>query len=575
MSAQNNNKDVIYVDIDDEITGLIDKVRSSEQKIVALVLPKRAAVLQSIVNMKLLKRTSDAAKKHIVLITSDPGLLPLAGTVGLHVAKTLQSKPEIPPAPGAPIEPSDDIDDALQDGDDSEAAETAADRSKPVGELAKSAPASALMPDDEDVIQMDDADLDAGLPPAAAPGKAKGKNKKLKVPNFNKFRLLIMLGGAGLVGLIVLLYVCIAVLPKATITIKTDSQAVSSNMDLTLDTAATTVKADAGVVPAQTQQSQKTLTQQVEATGQRNDGTKASGSIKISNCSDAAVVIPAGTGATSSSLTFITQTAIALAAGNFDSHGNCKSSGTHIGSVGVTAQQTGAQYNIGAGTFTVSGFSGVSASSSDSMSGGTDKITKVISSADIDNAKQKISAQDTNAVKQELQKALADKGLYAITGSLNAGTPAVTSSANVGDAADAVAVTEKITYTMFGAKRSDLQKIIENGVKDQIDTKKQKILDYGLDKAVFNLQNQQSATNAMVTMQVTAVAGSDLDTAALKKQVAGKKAADAKELIKANPGVTDVTVTYSPFWVSAIPNQTGKIIIQVEKPTTTNVKSKQ
>jgi hypothetical protein len=38
------NRDTIYVDIDDEITGIIDKVRGSNAKIVALVLPKRAAV---------------------------------------------------------------------------------------------------------------------------------------------------------------------------------------------------------------------------------------------------------------------------------------------------------------------------------------------------------------------------------------------------------------------------------------------------------------------------------------------------------------------------------------------------
>ena len=47
------DKDTIYVDIDDEITGIIDKLRNSDAKVVALVLPKRATVFQSIVNMKL------------------------------------------------------------------------------------------------------------------------------------------------------------------------------------------------------------------------------------------------------------------------------------------------------------------------------------------------------------------------------------------------------------------------------------------------------------------------------------------------------------------------------------------
>src|ERR1700751_4777818 len=92
-------KDVIYVDVDDEITSIIDKVENSEHKVVALVLPKRAATLQSIVNMKLLKRSADNADKNVVLITSEHALMPLAGAAGLHVARNLQSKPEVPEAP--------------------------------------------------------------------------------------------------------------------------------------------------------------------------------------------------------------------------------------------------------------------------------------------------------------------------------------------------------------------------------------------------------------------------------------------------------------------------------------------
>jgi hypothetical protein len=96
-----SNKDTIYIDIDDEITGIIDKLRASNGKIVALVLPKRASVFQSIVNMKLLKRAADESKKNLVLITSEAGLLPLAGASGIHVAKTLTSKPEIPTGPAS------------------------------------------------------------------------------------------------------------------------------------------------------------------------------------------------------------------------------------------------------------------------------------------------------------------------------------------------------------------------------------------------------------------------------------------------------------------------------------------
>ncbi|HSX53017.1 MAG TPA: hypothetical protein VLF90_01450, partial [Patescibacteria group bacterium] len=130
--ADSKTKSTIYIDVDDEITSIIEKVGDSKHKIVALVLPKRAAVLQSIVNMKLLKRTGDADKKRVVLITSEAGLLPLAGAVGLHVAKTLQSKPAIPPPPDMASK-----DEALVDASDDEPDEEPdLDDSKSIGELA-------------------------------------------------------------------------------------------------------------------------------------------------------------------------------------------------------------------------------------------------------------------------------------------------------------------------------------------------------------------------------------------------------------------------------------------------------
>src|SRR5437879_1080433 len=92
-------KETIYVDVDDEITSIIDKIENAKEKVVALVLPKRATALQSIVNMRLLKRSADQADKSPVLITTEAGLLPLAGAAGLHVAADASSKPQIPPAP--------------------------------------------------------------------------------------------------------------------------------------------------------------------------------------------------------------------------------------------------------------------------------------------------------------------------------------------------------------------------------------------------------------------------------------------------------------------------------------------
>jgi hypothetical protein len=555
MSTQ-PGKDVIYIDIDDEITTLIDKVRGSEERIVALVLPKRATVLQSIVNMKLLKRTADASKKHLVLITNEAGLLPLAGSVGMYVAKTLQSRPEVPPVPGGAAHDADDSEEAVDMND-----EPKIDKSKSVGDYTGAAAAADA--DDEGPIELDNT---AGAAPSAASTKAKGKkNKKLSIPDFDKFRLWLILGGVGLVFTVFLFWIALGVMPRATVTVKTDSQAIKTTMDVTLSTTADEVNVDSAVVPAKAQQTEKDATQQAPATGQKDKGTKATGSVSMSAgaCSgNPPSDVPAGTALSVNGLNYITQDTA-----SFSPSFQNKKCTWAVDGIDAVAQSNGDKYNAGSTNLSVAGRSDVTAAGS--FSGGTSNIVKVVAQADVDSAKQKMSSQDQTAVKSELKSALQGQGLMAIDGSLSTDASDLTTSVQVGDEADAVTVSQKTTYTMMGAKQADLKKLIANEVNKKIDPSKQTILDYGLDEASFKIQNATAKTT-LVSMDDTAIAGSDLNLTDLKKQVAGKKSAEAKEVIGKYPGVTSVDIHYSPFWVSSIPKNTGKITISVEKPAVKN-----
>ena len=564
-------KDVIYIDVDDEITAIIDKVRASQSKIIALVLPKRATTLQSIVNMKLLKRSADTDKKHLVLITAELGLMPLAANVGFYVAKTLQSKPEIPELPEGMAAPKhDESEEETATLDDSPAisrfAPTKAANNKPLAEDDEDGPIEldntpqAIKPDAGHAVVGGGA---AGVGHAAqsvAPGK---KDKKLKVPNFSRFRIWIIAGGAGLVATILLFYVCLAVLPKATILVQTNSEAVSASLNLTLSTTAHSVNGDTGVVPAMQQKTQKTLTQQVAATGQKNNGQKAGGIVTATTpCTGSSPdPVPAGSGVSAEGKTFITQTAM-----SFDPQVSGKKC-QFVGSVRVAAQQAGAAYNLSSRSdYIIAGYSGLTVSG-DAMTGGTDQIIKIVQQSDIDDAKKKIETQDTAQVKTQLQNQLSNGGYFAIPATFGS-SAATNASASAGDQAENVTVTENVTYTMLGAKEADLQKLIAKAISDDIDTKKQKITDYGLDGATFTAPSSTEGASS-VTMAVTAIAGPELNIDSLKTQVAGKKTGDVKSIIQSNPGVTGVDVSYSPFWVHAVPGKTSKIVLTIEKPKTT------
>ena len=102
-------KDIIYIDTEDDITAIIGKIKASSDKIIALVPPKRAGVLQSAVNLRLLARTADKADKHLVIITNDRALIALSASAKIPVAKNLQSKPEVMEIPALEIDDGEDV----------------------------------------------------------------------------------------------------------------------------------------------------------------------------------------------------------------------------------------------------------------------------------------------------------------------------------------------------------------------------------------------------------------------------------------------------------------------------------
>ena len=399
-------------------------------------------------------------------------------------------------------------------------------------------------------------------PKTFEPKKTK-KNKKLAVPNFERFRLLLVAGGLILLLLIGGLIFALTALPKAVISIKTDATTVDTSLPLLLSTTAKTANPDDGTIPAKLSQQSKTSTQQVPTTGQKNNGNKASGTVNVVNCSDDPVTIPAGTGFSSSGNTYISQESATIQNSDFNSKNECKKNKS--GSVNIIAQSGGASFNKPAGaSFTVAYSSNILSGQGGNISGGTDSIVQTVNQNDISNAKAKLSASD-DEVKQTLASQIKKDGMYAIIASFAPGTPTVTTSANVGDVANNVTVTQTTNYTMFGVSQDDLKTLIENSIKDQIDTEKQTILDNGLDKAVFNVDNL-SATGGQLTLTTTASAGPDLNVATIKHDAAGKKAGEIKSQLKSNPDVTDVEVKLSPFWVSSVPKKDSRIKVEIAKP---------
>lgn len=80
-----NNSEKLYIDIDEEITTIIDRLRHTSGQTIYVVVPQRALLLQSIVNLKLLEREAKKQRKRIILMTKDEEGIVFASRAGIEV----------------------------------------------------------------------------------------------------------------------------------------------------------------------------------------------------------------------------------------------------------------------------------------------------------------------------------------------------------------------------------------------------------------------------------------------------------------------------------------------------------
>jgi hypothetical protein len=435
-----------------------------------------------------------------------------------------------------------------------------------VGELAGSSDEPEEIALDDEDEDKDDEALAAAAGAASHKPKSTKAGKSLRVPNFDRFRLLLLLGGGALVLLIIFLILAVTVLPKATVTIKTTSTPVSLDTDYTASGTAKELDESKKIIPSVFKTSDQISNQQVNATGQQNNGDKATGTMVFYNCNKEDTLsgndrtVPAGTGVSSNGLTFITTESATVPPSNFSGDNCLKNHASN--SIGVKAQSPGTKYNIDPASYSIAGFSTISGKGS-KMTGGTDNNVTVLTQQDVDGAKAKISSSDSDKFSKDFQKQLSDQGLYVLSSTLKINDPAVTSTPSVGQQASTASVTVKITYSVIAVQKTNLQKAVTDALNKQVDQKKEKLSNSDPLKGLsITVQNQQpNSPNATLSLSKDTTAVPILDDDAIKAQIKGKKENQIKEYINSYPGVKNVEVKFSPFWVSSAPGKTGKIKI--------------
>lgn len=595
----NMNKDVIYIEPEEDITDIIAKIESSKSKIVALVPPKKAGVFRSIVNIKLIAKSASSAGKTVVFVTTDPSITKLAAATKMPVTKDLKTAPEIPETEdeidetetvdvddeGEDIKNSDE-DGAKKDEDEEKEEEVEetegaddADEGDNTEKSAKNTSKNDLeAPEDEDAEEEPE-DSPSDEKPAKLPKKpeksqntAKGKlassnNPVLRwIGTHKKADVCICL---GLVALIIVAIWAFAIAPAVTITLKLETITGNFSENVTFTENLAEEKVSEGKFYIEEKKQENKAEVEFEATGTKNVGEKASGTLTAYYVfkDKGSVSVKAGSTFTYSNLSYAATGDTTIIWGGKDSE--CKNKDDdNIGTKGcyiykdiaVAAAEAGASYNISAtGTGWVTN-AGVTIASGTAMAGGTDKTVTIVQQSDIDKAMTSIATENESENKKKLVDSLGE-GQFAIDSSFKQTASDPVSSPKVGEEVESgkkAKLTVTTTDTIFVIDETKLKEFIEE---------KAKLSDgyriYSMnDPFVENFVKTDSGY--IGKLKTSYVAGSTITENEVVETVKGKGIGTAKRDISDNfSGIKTITIDTSVPWVTSVPGNTEKITVKI------------
>jgi hypothetical protein len=452
--------ETIYIEAGDEITTVIERLKKAEQDTVALVAPKGAILLQSIVNLKLAKRAAEEVSKQIVLVSTDKIGRNLATQLGIPV--TANEKDAMNALSGTLPPESMDSEESTNiisgvrihryyDNPDDETAETgnskdssAADpiiipknimqesekgkTTSPVPVVVPTSlprpettpePAPMTIPEplpvpliegvtlpaaiETDPLNRSTIDMKADEPliPSGMPDKKPDKKpRKNRVLYFVLFIVLLLVVAAGATSFLFL--------PSTTVTIAVPTESWTKDLDFNANSSITSLSDDNLTLPAEVVSADATDKLTFKATGTKDEGTTATGTVDLYNFdSTTPQTLPAGTTITASSLQFTTQSAVTVP--GFTQPNPTTRNPGHA-STGVTAVKPGTDSNLTDATITaipVNG--GVTLSGKINSSGGTSKTVTVVSASDVNNAKDGLTLKLKDAARAKLGDALKNR----------------------------------------------------------------------------------------------------------------------------------------------------------------------
>jgi len=235
--------------------------------------------------------------------------------------------------------------------------------------------------------------------------------------------------------------------------------------------------------------------------------------------------------------------------------------------VEVVADQPGSDYNIGSTNFVIPGFKGTAkyagfyAESKSPMTGGYKGKVKVVSAEDLEKAEEGLAEELKNEVKQTLQEQI-PTDLKLVEQGLKEKLTKI-STVKKGAEADNFNVEMNASIQALFFQEEDLKRLVDLNLVSQVEENKAPLsesqqIDYR--EIITDWAEEEVTFNLYIEEEVAW----QIDIVSLKSDLAGQNEVEVRKYLANQPEIEKAKVTFWPFWVKRIPLQEKKIEIEID-----------
>jgi hypothetical protein len=562
----------IYIESADEITTVIERLKDAPDEAVALVAPKGATLLQSVVNLKLARKAATDAGKTITLVTTDKIGRNLCTQLGIPVVGTeeeataafagspsasdgLDADPKIV----AGVRVHHYYDEEAADADTGAIAPepiiipkqilTKQSTEEPVNEpiavpeeVPTGTPASSdtVEPLARRTIPREDAPVVAAATASIKPLKEKSA-KSFSGGQRRILKLSLFLTGVALLGLAV---IALLFLPITEVTLKVRATDWQRTLAFTAATGATQTSADNLVVPAELVAATSDGSLTFDATGTKKVGEKAAGTITFYNYdSTSPVTVPTGTRITASGKTFVTTTAESVPGFTQAGGGQPRVPGKKA--VSAIAEEVGPESNVNEATGVDIRVNNILLSSTVTTTGGSSRDVKVVSNDDLIRAKEALTSQLKGEATTKLAASLSNRQVIAKEDADLVEVSEVSSDALVGAEVGNATVTGSVTIRRTVVNLATL----EGALSERLATDQRSDRSYEITTKNYTItRSAEDGTELALEAAVEGKEAPIINKVALPQKLAGSTLAEGERIVQEAAPTTSVELRHGPAW---------------------------